>query len=127
MRHAFYVLALLFLLLMAGTEVLAQPKHSLAFRHSWYNYLTPLGTDNLKFEDVYQNTTGRGVELAYYNRLLKNTFFVIPLKIGTSQLPDQAGNLSRQELVGNLDLLLQLNLFKYGSVINPYLQGGIGT
>lgn len=127
MKHTFYVLALLLFLLVAGTDALAQPKHSLAFRHTWYNYLTPLGTDDLKFEDVYQNTTGRGVELAYYNRLLKNTFLVVPLKLGASQLPDQAGNLSRRELLGNLDLLLQVNLFKYGSLLHPYLQGGIGT
>ena len=127
MKQALYVLALLLVLLLSGTDALAQPKHSLAFRHVWYNYLTPLGTENLKLEDVYQNTTGRGIELVYYNRLFKNTFVAVPLKIGASQFPDQAGNLSRRELMGNLDLLLQHNLFKYGRLINPYLQAGVGA
>jgi len=127
MKNALYTALLSCVLLITSIDAVAQPKHSLAFRHTWYNYLTPLGTDNLQFEDVFQNTTGRGIELAYYNRLFKNTFLVVPLKIGASQFPLQAGSLTRRELIGNLDLLLQHNFFKYGRFFNPFLHAGVGS
>lgn len=127
MKNALCTCLLLLTLLLTGADAIAQPKHSLAFRHTWYNYLTPLGADNFALEDAFQNTTGRGIELAYHNRLFKNTFLVVPLKIGASSFPLEGGLLSKRELAGNLDLLLQHHLFKHGNLINPFLHAGVGT
>ncbi len=127
MKHQCSAFLLFLFLLAASPNLLAQPKHSLAFRPTWYNYQSPLSTSNLKFSDVYGNTTGQGVEVSYYNRLFKNTYLAIPLKLGTTSFPDASGFLGRKEVLGNLDVLLQHNFFKHGNIFNPFLHAGIGT
>lgn len=127
MKHHFCTLLLLLTLLFVSTEALAQPKHSIAFRPSWYNYISPLSSDNFEFADIYNKTTGQGVDISYYNRVCKNSYLVIPFKLGVSSFVDNAGNLSRKELFTNLDVLFQHNFFKHGSVFNPYLNAGIGS
>ena len=127
MKNICCTLFLLLCLLLTSSDILAQPKHSLAFRPTWYNYLTPINSDNLEFADIFNNNTGQGVEVAYYNRMFKNTYLAIPLKIGAGRFPNSMGNLGRKELFGNLDVLLQHNFFKHGNAINPYLHAGLGS
>ncbi len=127
MKHTCYIILLLLTLLLSSTDLLAQPKHSVAFRPTWFNYLTPISTDNLQLSDVYQNTTGHGAEVAYYNRLFKNTYLAIPVKFGTNSMPSGFETNTRKELFGNLDILLQHNFFKHGSFLNPFIHAGVGS
>ena len=123
-------LGFLFLLvfLLAQTPAFAQPKHSIAFRHVWYNYITPQD-DNFDFgEDftnIFSDSKGSGLEIAYQNRLFPNGFLVIPVKVGVTQTT--AGDDAPRQFVGNLDALLQYSLFKHGSLINVPLHAGLGT
>lgn len=121
-KHLFYTL--LFVLLLGATKAVAQPKHSLAFRPTFYNFITPLGTDGLTFQDIYDRGKGRGLEVAYYNRLFPRTYLAIPFKFGTARTVE---NDTRERAVMNLDALLQHNLFRHGAWINPYVHAGLGT
>lgn len=126
MKQAIVTL-LLFVLLLVSTDVWAQPKHSFAFRHTLYNYEAPLRDGSACFSDIYEKNNGQGVELAYYNRLLPNMFLVVPLKVGAVRFPTDGGDLTRRELVSNLDALIQHNFFRYGALVNPFVQAGVGS
>ncbi len=125
-------LATLAFVLLLGATLHAQPKHSMAFRYTWYNYLTPLenlpGEDDDQFMDIYDQSNGAGLEIAYYNRLFTNTFLAVPLKLGgarTGRLLNGEFDNSR-DVVGNLDVLLQHNFFATKAV-SPYLHAGVGS
>lgn len=127
MKKTFYLFFLLATLLLSQHKAWAQPKHSIAFRQSWYNYLNTISLDNPEWNNYYQNISGRGAELSYFNCLFKNTYLVVPLKLGTSRFADPAGLPTRKEMIGNLDVLLQHNFFRYGRLLSPYLHAGVGT
>lgn len=113
-------------LLFVQHETFAQPKHGLTFRALWYNYDNP-EPDWKDWTDVFQSN-GRGIELAYNRRLDSHTWLVVPVKIGTAQRATRPGGLlTKSELLANLDIQAQYNLFKYDAVINPYLHLGVGS
>ncbi len=104
----------------------AQPNHGFAFRTLWYNYVNPEPAwDN--WSDIFDASVGRGAELAYFRKISKNTFLNLPVKIGTAATDRNPNVLSREDLLANLDLNVQHNLFKYGKFLNPYLKLGIGS
>ena len=127
MRHLFTAFCLALVLLLVETEAFAQPTHGITFRENWYNYVTPQ-PDIDNWQDVFENVDGRGVELAYQRRLgAGNTWLVVPVKLGLAQIAGKEGRSAREGLLGNLDLLLQQNIFKHGSLLNPTIGLGIGS
>lgn len=127
MKQTTYALFLVLCLMLLGNQAFAQPKHSLGFRQNWNNYQTILDSDNFDLADVYRTTTGRGIEIAYYNRLFKNTYLAVPFKLGVARIPIKDRKFQQDDIITNLDLLLQHNLFKHGNLFNPYLHAGIGS
>ncbi len=127
MRHLCTAFCLALVLLLATTDAFSQPTHGITFRENWYNYLTPQpGIEN--WQDVFENVAGRGVEIAYQRRIASgNTWLLIPVKLGLAQIAGQDGNRNRERLLGNLDLLLQQNLFKHGNLLNPTIGLGVGS
>ncbi len=128
MKHFFTALCLAAGLLLAQYDASAQPNHGVTFRSLWYNYDNP-SPAWADWNDIFGDANGRGVEVAYNHKLAQNTFLVVPLKLGTARRPLTGGNnfLRRNELLGNLDVLVQNNFFKYGNLINPYVQLGVGS
>jgi OmpA-OmpF porin, OOP family len=124
-----YYLQTLFLvvgLTLFSTTTFAQPKHGFSYRQNWYNYITPKLND-CKLGDLLYDRNGKGVELAYSRRISKKTYLTIPAKIGIAAIPRTSVSRPEDFVIGNLDLLLQHNLFKYKRIVNPYLHFGFGT
>ncbi len=125
MKQLFTALLLATMLLLVQQESFAQPIHGVTLRYVWYNYdnANP-AWDN--WTDIFSDAIPRGVEVGYNRRLDKNTWLVVPAKIGL--LARGANSLkSRGEILGNLDVLLQENLFKASSFVNPTLHLGVGS
>jgi len=122
MKQLFTIFCLAFALLFLQEATYAQPTDGLTFRQNWYNYVTP-NPEWGNLGDIYNNVQGRGFEIAYNRNLSKHTWLVIPVKMGVAPLMANR----RSELNGNLDLLFQNNLFKYGALINPTLSLGLGS
>jgi len=112
------------ILLLTQYDAAAQPNHGVTFRYLWYNYQNPEPAWQ-DWQDIYSDAKGRGVEIAYNCKISKNSFLVVPLKMGTAKTDGNA--LGRSDLLGNLDVLLQNNLFKHGNFINPFVQLGVGS
>lgn len=114
------------LLLLARQSAFAQPLNAITLRTVWYNYENP-NPDWANWSDIFSNSVPRGVELAYNRRLDNNTWLVVPVKMGLLNRSSTTTFRGRGEVLGNLDLLIQQNLFKYGNLVNPTLHLGIGT
>ena len=128
MKRAILTLCLVIGLSFFFFEASAQaPQNSMAFRHTWYNTITPLGSDGFESNDIYQHLNGTGIEIAYYRRILNRSFFVVPGKLGVISTPSYDPRYSSDEAIANLDLLFQQHIFKYGSFIDPYLHMGVGS
>jgi outer membrane protein OmpA-like peptidoglycan-associated protein len=110
----------------------AQPKHSMAVRYNWYNYITPLenlpGEEDDEFMDIYNEANAPGIEVSYYNRILQNTFLAVPVKVGAARTGRTlSGEIDdSRDVIGNLDVLLQHNFFAEGAV-SPYVHAGVGS
>ncbi len=126
MRPLLTVLCLVLVLLLVETEAFSQPTHGITFRENWYNYITPQ-PDIDNWQDVYENVDGRGVELAYQRRLAGSTWLLVPVKLGVAQVAGKEGKPSSQRLLGNLDLMIQQNIFKHGNLLNPTIGLGAGS
>jgi len=126
MKNFFTALCLVLTFLFVQHEAIAQPNHAITFRSIWYNYVNPQ-PEWSNWEDVFQDINGRGIELAYSRKLSKNALLMVPAKIGLARLKTSSGSVSSGNMLGNLDLLVQNNLFKYGNLINPYVQMGVGS
>ncbi len=126
MKHFFTTLCLVLSLVLLQQQAIAQPKHGVTFREIWYNTLTPL-KDNYKFGEIWRDAGGRGVEIDYNRKLVGNTWLVVPVKVGVGKVYNNATESGRDKLLGNLDVLVQQNLFKYGNLINPTIHAGIGS
>jgi outer membrane protein OmpA-like peptidoglycan-associated protein len=125
MKQLFTALTIAIMLLLVQQESFAQPLHGVTLRYVWYNYENPNPVwDN--WSDIFGDAIPRGVEVGYNRRLDKSTWLVVPAKIGILSR-GQNSLKSRGNILGNLDVLLQENLFKYGSFVNPTLHLGIGT
>ncbi len=102
----------------------SQTEHSrdaLSWRWTWNNFQYPI-TNDLDGSDY---TTG--AEIAYGRYLNRWLNLAIPLKLGKADLPtDENGNVDANSMISSLDALLHLNIIKTGSLIQPYLLGGIG-
>lgn len=123
MKQFITILSLSLAVLLIQQSALAQPTSGLTIRQNWYNYITP----EPKWEDwtdVYENIDGRGLELAYNHSLTKHTWLVVPVKFGVAR---QGGTQGRNVFLGNLDLLFENRLCKYGSLINPTIHLGLGS
>lgn len=126
MKQVFTIFCLALCLLLVQQETFAQPKHGLTVRALWYNYDNP-EPDWEDWSDVFQ-TNGRGIELAYNRRLDNHAWLVVPVKLGTATRATRATSaLTKNELLANLDALVQYNICKYGKLISPYVQLGIGS
>ena len=126
MKQLFTILSLAVVLLLLQQETFAQPNHGLTIRSVWYNYDNP-NPDWDNVGDIFDANDTRGIELGYNRRLDKNTWLVVPFKIGLANSRRGNGTIRRSDLLSNLDVLVQQGLFKYGSLINPTLHLGIGT
>ena len=126
MKNFFTAFCLVLTFLFVQHEAIAQPNHAITFRSIWYNYVNPQ-PEWSNWEDAFQDINGRGIELAYSRKLSKNAFLMVPAKIGLARLKTSSGSVSNGNMLGNLDLLLQNNFFKYGNLINPYVQMGVGS
>ncbi|MEZ4918393.1 MAG: OmpA family protein [Saprospiraceae bacterium] len=128
MKQLILTFCLVIGLSFASYNAVAQaPANSFAFRHNWYNYISPLGSDNFDASDIYSTLDGKGLEIAYYRRILNRSFFAVPVKFGVASVKDDTYNFRSNDAIGNLDLLFQQHIFKYGSVIDPYLNAGVGS
>jgi OmpA-OmpF porin, OOP family len=107
------------------SSIFAQGKHGVAYRQNVYNYITPNLT-NCEFSDIFHDRQGAGAELAYYRRLDSRTYFSLPVKFGVAHIPRTSVSRPQDYLIGNLDLLLQRNLFK-NKAFNPYINFGAGS
>ncbi|MCW5921043.1 MAG: OmpA family protein [Saprospiraceae bacterium] len=126
MEQFLRTLCLALTLLIVQHQVSAQPNHGLTVRVLAYNYHNP-EPDWKDWTDIF-DTRGRGVEIAYNGRLDARTWLVVPFKMGTARGKTPPGGFpARNELLLNLDAHVQFNLFKYESVINPYLLMGVGS
>jgi outer membrane protein OmpA-like peptidoglycan-associated protein len=121
MKQLFTIFCLACALLFVQQSAFAQPTDGLAFRYNFYNYLTP-SPEWEDWTDIY-NLEGRGIEFAYNRNLSKRTWLVVPVKFGQGQFAPGR----RNELAGNLDLLLQNNLFPHDWLISPTVSLGIGS
>lgn len=108
------------LLLVAPSEALAQPKHGVALRYNFYNFLTPR-PDSKNIGDIWTEAKDWGIEAAYYNRVFRRTYLVVPVKFGQATFPDSSEN-----SVVNLDLMLQHHVFNHRAIFNPFIQYGFG-
>ncbi len=128
MKRILTCFMIVFGLLLLTTEAFAQPKHALSYRNLYYNYVTPKATD-CTWSDIFTDSPGhRGIELAYQRRIDHNTYVVFPLKFGLAEIPQRATDVRpRNETVGNFDVLIQRQFFKYGRFINPYVHFGLGS
>jgi OmpA-OmpF porin, OOP family len=126
MKYYLQTLLLVVALSFVTTTAFAQAKHGIAYRQNWYNYITPKLND-CEFSDIITQHNGAGAELAYYRRLDSRTYFSLPVKFGVASIPRTSVSRPNEYLIGNLDLLLQRNLFKASSVFNPYISFGAGS
>jgi outer membrane protein OmpA-like peptidoglycan-associated protein len=126
MKQLFTALCLTLALILVQQESIAQPLHGVTFRTLWYNYDNP-NPDIEDWNDIFNDANTRGIELAYNRRLDKRTWLVVPFKVGTTSRSLANGFLRRNEVITNLDVLIQNNLFKHGNLINPTLSLGIGS
>nr|MBP8238933.1 thrombospondin type 3 repeat-containing protein [Saprospiraceae bacterium] len=122
MKQLFTILTFAFAFLFFQQGALAQPTDAFTFRQNWYNYVTP-NPDINDWTDIYQNVSGRGIELGYSHNLSKYTWLMVPVKVGVAQFTPGG----RNQLGGNLDVLIQNNLFRHGALINPTLSLGVGS
>jgi OOP family OmpA-OmpF porin len=126
MKQVFTIFCFVAAMLLFQKEAFAQPKHGFTYRMLWYNYVNPSPAWS-DWSDVF-DTDGRGFELAYNRKIQKNTYLVVPVKFGVGKYADENGVFGNNGvLMGNLDALIQYNLFKYGSVLNPTLHLGAGS
>lgn len=126
MKQVLTILCFATLLLLARQSAFAQPLNGVTLRYVWYNYENPT-PDWDQWSEVISDAIPRGVEFAYSRRLDSHAWLVVPAKIGLLGKTPSTMFKSRGEVLGNLDLLIQENLFKYGNLFNPTLHLGIGT
>jgi outer membrane protein OmpA-like peptidoglycan-associated protein len=125
MKQLITICCLVATLLIFQEQTFAQPTDGLTFRTLWYNYDNPEPAWE-DWTDIFADANGRGVEVAYNRRLDKHTWLVVPAKLGTAR---RSGDdfLRRRELLANLDVLVQNNLFRYGAILNPTVHLGVGS
>ncbi len=126
MKQLFTTLSIAILFLLVQQDTFAQPLHGLTLRSVWYNYENP-NPDWDNVGDIFGDAGTRGIEIGYNRRLDNNTWLVVPFKIGLANRRLGNGLSTSSDLLSNLDLLVQQNLFKHGSLINPTVHLGVGT
>lgn len=126
MKQLFTALCIAIVLMLTQQASFAQPIHGFTLRSVWYNYDNP-NPEWKNWDDIIADAAPRGIEAAYNRRLDGRTWLVIPAKIGIlgSKLKDPLRG--RGNILGNLDVLIQENLFKDGMLLNPALHLGVGT
>jgi len=126
MKQILSSFCLVLALLCIQQEAFAQPTHGFTFRQIFYNYTVPSPAWS-DWTDVWAQADGRGIEMSYSRRIQKNTYLVFPFKVGIANYAKGDEAPTRDKLMGNLDVLLQNNLFKHGNVLNPTIHLGIGS
>lgn len=125
-RSWFIALGCCLMLIAFSDKAFSQPNHSLAIRYTGNNYIHTFGSDDLSLKNIYQQSTGAGVEFAYYRRIMDHLLLGIPFKYNEINYPEGLGFKSEQSTI-NLDALLQYQFCRYGSWINPYVHAGVGA
>ncbi len=125
MKYAAVLCLLLFLPALA-VVLPAQPMHSLALRPTLYNYHAPLRDNSPSLSDIAEKSSGAGVEVAYYRRLLPNVLLGLPLRVGRANT-DWRNPANAQEWLVHLDVVAQQHFFKPSAVVQPYLHAGMGA
>lgn len=119
------MLTLLLAITLSATHLSAQYKEApngFAFRWTMTNFQYPI----TKKLDRYEYTNG--VELTYIRHLGNYLNFALPLKAGKADLPVNAdGTATSESMIGSLDALLQVKLFKKENLLYPYLLAGAGV
>lgn len=127
MKQLITTLCFAMMLFFVQQETFAQPLHAITVRTVWYNYDNP-NPDWKDWGNIFSDAVPRGMEVAYNRRLDKHTWLVVPAKLGLLGKKDGTVRLrGRGEILANLDVLVQENLFKYGNLVNPTLHMGLGT
>ncbi len=126
MKQLFTTSCLVMALLLLQSQAEAQPTHGITFRENFYNYVTPQ-PDKADWKDIFSNSEGKGIELAYNRRLARHTWLLVPVKFGKATILDDNDNRRINNVLGNLDLMIQENLFKHGNFITPTLGLGVGS
>lgn len=122
MKKLLTILCLILALVLVQNDTFAQPNQSITFRALWNNYTnTQPAWEN--WEDVFNDATDRGVEIAYGRRLHQGTWLMIPAKVGTATYSPGG----RNGIIANLDALIQNNLCNSKSLLNPNVHLGLGT
>ncbi len=123
------ILCLSFVLfLMIGNAVKAQNpmlKNGLTVKPLLMDFKTPLGDKLYGFDNL--DDTGWGAEIAYFRNINQYLNFGFPLRFGGVKIPISDNTLTDRRIVGSLDGILQLGLFKESNVIKPYVFSGIGA
>ncbi|MCA0236401.1 MAG: OmpA family protein [Bacteroidetes bacterium] len=126
MKQLFTAFCFAAVLLLTQQDAFAQPLNGMTMRTLWYNYENPNPTwDN--WSEIFSYAVPRGVEIGYNRRLDGHTWLVVPVKVGLLNRSANSTQRNRGEVLANLDVLLQENLFKYGSFFSPSLHLGLGT
>ena len=96
---------------------------AVSFNAVLFDYYSP-SIDEL-FDDTYITA---GAKIGYHRNLTKGFNLEIPLKLGTVHLPTPGGAnpVSNNRTIIDLDAIVQMQLFKLGNVIVPYLTAGLG-
>ena len=127
MKSLFITFFLVLTLSVSGISQSAEyPKHGLSFRYLWYNYVNPSPVwDN--WSNIYTDWQGNGIELAYNRHLQGGYYLVVPLEAGIITYAPGTKLADQRRLTGQAGALIQKNLFKYGNLINPMFQLGLGV
>jgi len=128
MQQIFTIFCLILCLTVVQQDAFAQqPNHQFTFRQNWYNYFTPIRSDEPGWKDIFKDSNTRGFEFAYGRRLTGNSWIEIPLKVGLIPRINANKTLGQNRLSANVDALIQHEFFKYGSLLRPSVHLGIGS
>jgi outer membrane protein OmpA-like peptidoglycan-associated protein len=128
MKQIITAFCLVMVIFLARQEAFAQPANALTVREVIYNYSAPAPAW-ADWTKVWSESHGHGLQLAWSHKIQTNTFLVVPATIGFGPytISGSSTNATRDRFFGNLDVLIQNNLFKYGSVFNPTVSLGAGS
>lgn len=114
------LLPTLFLLCIAGflSAQTTQQPNAFVGKRLWNDYYTPQGEGSLSDFD----NLGSGFELGYLRSMSPHFNFGIPVQLMVSDLPESVDNVTT---IG-IDAIGQLQAYKPGSKVIPYVTAGVG-
>jgi outer membrane protein OmpA-like peptidoglycan-associated protein len=103
-----------------------EQKHAASLGMTIVDYYSPFTEDYL----AANGAQTVAMKFAYHRNLVGPLNLEIPLRIGGARLPTpltQFQQIGGSQLLGSLDALLQLQLFKSNHILVPYLSAGVGV